>query len=225
VWAYNGCGYSSPVTLTYSTLTCCGLFSINISHVAGTVAPVSKTVTYGTVTNIPGETSKCWITSNLGADHQASSVDDATEPSAGWYWQFNHKQGYKYTTSRTPNTGWIYPINETVDWLAVNDPCALELGSGWRLPTSTEWTNVDAVGNWTNWTGPWTSGLKLHAAGNLRSDNGTMDSGVRGVYGYFWSNSQSSNTYGHSLTIYVGYSQMVTGEKAKGNSVRCIRNY
>jgi uncharacterized protein (TIGR02145 family) len=225
VWAYNGCGYSSPVTLTYSTLTCCGLFSINISHVAGTVAPVSKTVTYGTVTNIPGETSKCWITSNLGADHQAISVDDATEPSAGWYWQFNHKQGYQYTTSRTPTTGWTYPINETVNWQSVNDPCALELGSGWRLPTSTEWTNVDAVGNWTSWTGPWTSGLKLHAAGYLRSDNGTMSANVRGVYGEYWSSMQSSNTYAYSLTIYVAYSQMVTREKAQGHPVRCIRNY
>jgi hypothetical protein len=57
--------------------------SLTISHVAGAVAPVNKTVTYGTVTNIPGETSKCWITSNLGADHQATAVSDATEPSAG----------------------------------------------------------------------------------------------------------------------------------------------
>ena len=60
---------------------------------AGTVAPVDKTVTYGTVTNIPGETSKCWITSNLGADHQATAVNDATEASAGWYWQFNRHTG------------------------------------------------------------------------------------------------------------------------------------
>jgi len=70
--------------------------SITINHlVSGGVAPVDKTVTYGTVTNIPGETSKCWITSNLGADHQATAVDDATEASAGWYWEFNRKQGYK----------------------------------------------------------------------------------------------------------------------------------
>ena len=42
--------------------------NITISHVAGAVAPVTKTTTYGTVTNIPGEPTKCWITSNLGAD-------------------------------------------------------------------------------------------------------------------------------------------------------------
>jgi hypothetical protein len=96
------------------------------------VAPVNKTVTYGTVTNIPGETSKCWITSNLGADHQATSKDDATEPSAGWYWQFNKKQGYKVTNNntRTPNTPWIHPINENSDWTAAKDPCTLEMGNG-----------------------------------------------------------------------------------------------
>jgi hypothetical protein len=69
---------------------------ITVNHVAGTTAPVTKTVTYGTVSNIPGEISKCWITSNLGASQQATAVDDATEPSAGWYWQYNRKQGYKH---------------------------------------------------------------------------------------------------------------------------------
>ena len=121
-------------------------FFHHINHVAsGGVAPVDKTVTYGTVTNIPGETSKCWITSNLGADHQATAVNDATEASAGWYWQFNRMQGYKHDgTTRTPNTTWITSINENLDWQAANDPCALELGNGWRIPTYTEWTNVDA---------------------------------------------------------------------------------
>jgi hypothetical protein len=119
--------------------------SITINHVAGVVAPVTKTVTYGTVTNIPGEPTKCWITSNLGADHQATAVNDATEPSAGWYWQFNLKQGYKHDgTTRTPNTAWITNISESSDWTSMNDPCVLELGNGWRIPTYTEWTNVDA---------------------------------------------------------------------------------
>ncbi|MEI7983555.1 MAG: hypothetical protein WCI71_18045, partial [Bacteroidota bacterium] len=104
LWAYNGCGYSNFLTLTQSTWACGTCGSLTVNHVAGTVAPVTKTVTYGTVTNIPGEHSKCWITSNLGANHQATAVNDATELSAGWYWQFNRKQGYKHDgTTRTPN--------------------------------------------------------------------------------------------------------------------------
>jgi hypothetical protein len=44
-------------------------------------------------------------------DHQATSVNDATEESVGWYWQFNRMQGYKHTGSaRTPNTTWISSI-------------------------------------------------------------------------------------------------------------------
>ena len=73
----------------------CGILTIH--HLAANgVAPADKTVTYATVTGIPGEPTKCWITSNLGASQQADSVKDATEASAGWYWQFDRKQGYKY---------------------------------------------------------------------------------------------------------------------------------
>jgi hypothetical protein len=154
VWAYNGCGFSTPLTLTQSTISCwvCGISTITINHVAGSVAPVNKTTTYGTVTNIPGEESKCWITSNLGSDHQATTVDDATEASAGWYWQFNRKQGYKHDGSaRTPNSIWISNVSETSDWNSANDPCSVELGSGWRLATLSELANVDVTGNWIDW--------------------------------------------------------------------------
>jgi hypothetical protein len=57
---------------------------ITINHIAGTTSPISKSVTYATTANIPGETIKCWITQNLGADHQATMVNDATEESAVW---------------------------------------------------------------------------------------------------------------------------------------------
>jgi hypothetical protein len=86
VWAYSSCGTSAPLVMNQATAACstwlCG-DPITIDHVTGDVAPVTKTVSYGTVSNIPGEPIKCWITSNLGADHQATAVDDATEPSAG----------------------------------------------------------------------------------------------------------------------------------------------
>jgi hypothetical protein len=119
----------------------CGTSTITKSHLAsGGVAPVDKTVTYGTVTNIPGETTKCWITKNLGASQQATIVSDASEASAGWYWQFNRKQGYQYTTSRTPGIAWdLTNDNLSATWEAAKDPCTLELGTGWRIPTKTEW--------------------------------------------------------------------------------------
>ncbi len=200
----------------------CGSF-FTIDHVAGSVAPVSKTVTYGTVTNIPGEPSKCWITSNLGADHQATTVDDATEASGGWYWQFNRMQGYKHDgTTRTPGTPWQWPLVENSNWQPVNDPCAIELGGGWRIPTGTEWNNVDAAGNWTNWTGPWNSGLKLHAGGYLDGTNGLF--GGRGVYGNFWSSTMTNIYEASGLNIDPSFSYTFNGLKAYGISVRCVRN-
>ncbi len=193
------------------------------SHVAGAVAPVTKAVTYGTVNNIPGEPSKCWIASNLGADQQATAVNDATEESAGWYWQFNRQQGYKSTGSdRIPNTTWISSISEDSHWLTANDPCALLLGSGWRLPTSTEWTNVDASGGWTNWNGPWNSALKMHAAGYLQDISGGRAS--RGSLGYYWSSTQHDNSRGGLLYFSSGNCNVNNNDKAYGYSARCLRD-
>jgi hypothetical protein len=222
-WAYKGCGYSSPVSLIQSTIACpsCSA-SYTINHVAGNVAPVTKTVTYGTVLNIPGEPSKCWITSNLGSDHQATWKEDATEASAGWYWQFNRKQGYRHDgSSVTP--GWtIVSIIENSDWTLANDPCALELGTGWRIPTNTEWTNVDAYGYWTNWWDTWSSGLKLHAAGYLNYPDGSLVS--RGSYGSYWSSTQPGSEVGYALYFEMGFSYTRSYEKAYGFPLRCLKD-
>ncbi|MCX6249858.1 MAG: M6 family metalloprotease domain-containing protein [Bacteroidetes bacterium] len=202
--------------------TCPGIPTITVNHlVSGGVAPVDKTVTYNTATSIPGEPLKCWITSNLGADHQATAVNDATEPSAGWYWQFNHKQGFKHDgTTRTPNTAWITTISENSEWQPANDPCFLELGSNWRIPTLSEWTNVDANGNWTNWNGPWNSGLKMHAAGYLQYPGGALSS--RGIEGDYWSSVQDI-TSSWALWMTNGSASLTSDFKTYGFPVRCVK--
>ncbi len=224
-WAYNACGNSSSITLTSATSSC-GTFACGenmaINHIAGLVAPVTKTTTYGTVTNIPGELTKCWITSNLGSDHSATAVSDATEASAGWYWQFNRKQGYTHDgTARTPNTTWMSTISETSDWITANDPCNIELGTTWRIPTYTEWYNVDNAGGWSTWTGPWSSGLKLHAAGDLYYTSGSLVS--RGSTGNYWSSTQGGSTGGWQVGFSTGNSGMYNAFKAYGFSTRCVR--
>ena len=201
------CG--SPITINHDSL--------------GGVAPVNKTVTYATVTNIPGEPSKCWITSNLGANHQATAVNDGSEASAGWYWQFNRKQGYMHDgTTRTPSATWISSIIENSDWTAANDPCSIELGDGWRIPTLVEWSNVNAANGWTNWNGPWSSPLKMHAAGYL--DNSTGSRYNIGIYGLYWSSVQNSTVSGSNT----GFDNVSIGMnhdyKATGYSLRCLRN-
>jgi hypothetical protein len=217
---YNGTAWSSMIPVTGFI---CGL-SITINHlVSRGVAPVNKTVTYETTDGIPGEASKCWITRNLGASQQATAVSDAMEASAGWYWQFNRKQGYKHDGStRTPNTTWISSIDENSNWTTVNDPCALELGAGWRIPTSTEWTNIDASGGWTNWNGPWGSNLKMHTAGYLDYSDGSLH--FRGSCGYYWSSTQHDATYGRHLYFSSGHSVMSYNYKAFGFTLRCLRD-
>jgi hypothetical protein len=198
--------------------------SILVDHIAGLVAPVTKTTTYGTVNNIPGELTKCWITSNLGSDHQATAVTDATEASAGWYWQFNRKQGYKHDgTTRTPNTAWITSISESSDWIAANDPCNIELGSTWRIPTYTEWYNVDNVGSWTSRNDPWNSGLKLHVSGYLYENSGSL--GSRGTFGAFCSSSQVDATISWVLNFGINSSGLYNTYKTYGFSTRCVRDY
>ncbi len=222
VWAYTVCGHSAVLTVNQTTSACnssCGS-PITVNHVAGTIAPVSKTVTYGVVGTIAGETTKCWITSNLGADHQGTAVDDATEPSAGWYWQFNLKQGRKHDgTILTP--AWIMYTDENSDWLTANDPCS-ELGSGWRIPTMTEWINVNTAGNWTEWSGPWNSGLKLHAAGFLMGDGSLVQ---RGSTGDNWSSLQEDASIGMAFLFNSGgTNSMNYNYKGAGFSVRCIKD-
>lgn len=192
-----------------------------VNHVAGLVAPVNKTTLYGTVTNIPGEVNKCWITSNLGSDHQAVALNDGTEESAGWYWQFNRKQGYKHDGSIVLPIWTITSISEDSDWQAANDPCSLELVAPWRIPTFTEWSNVDNAGGWDDWTDPWNSGLKLHAAGYLIPSDGSLY--FNGATGFYWSGTQKISSEGRYLEFDSGACIMRHYLKAQGFSIRCIR--
>jgi hypothetical protein len=196
---------------------------LTVNHLATSgVAPVDKTVAYGTISNIPGETSKCWITRNLGASQQATTGYDGTEASAGWYWQFNRKQGYKHDgTNRTPNTTWISNISENSDWVTANDPCAIELGAGWRIPTNSEWTNVDAAGNWTTYAGPYNSNLKIHCAGEITSSGSLI---YRGALGGYSSSTQFSDIGGFFLYFNSVQSIINWDYKATGFSLRCLRD-
>jgi hypothetical protein len=151
-------------------------------------------------------------------------VSDNTEAAAGWYWQFNLKQGYKHDgTSRTPNDLWL-PLNlENSDWTENNDPCSLLLGNAWRIPSFTEWANVDAIGNWANWNGPFSSGLQMHAAGSLLASDGSM--GSRGSNGNYWSSTQVNESQGWKLNFAIDNSGMVNGSfRSNGHSIRCVRD-
>ena len=187
--------------------------------VAGlSVAPVDADITYNVVeTDLSGATA-CWITQNLGASTEATSSTDATTAARGWFWQFNRKQGYQYTSSRTPNTAWISSIDETSDWLPANDPCTILLGEHWRIPTLTEWNTADV---WASANEAYSSVLKLHLPGVLNINTGVIaNSGSTGIY---WSTSESSTTQAGSYNA-ATYTTTSTN-KPVGATVRCLRTF
>ncbi len=209
-------------TTTQSGSGTCSNFTL--THTAGSVAPVSKTVNYGVVqTNISGS-NKCWITQNLGADQQATSATDASDGAAGWYWQFNRKQGFiRVGTANIPN--WtITSITENSNWTSANDPCTLLIGTGWRIPTETEWANVDgSPQNWNSYNDAYSSVLKLHAGGYLINGTGSLQ--VRGSNGLFWSTTQNTSTFGKFLDIKSNSSTVIAGgNKSDAFTIRCIKD-
>lgn len=207
--------------VAYDQVLCGSPFTV--THTAGSVAPVTKTVTYGTVLSSLTGSDKCWITQNLGADHQATSATDATEASSGWYWQFNRQQGYKHDgTNRTPNTAWIYPINQNSNWVSSNDPCTLLLGTGWRLPTIAEWNDADYYAGWDNIYETYNGELKIHGAGRLVYNSGTLEG--RGVYGMYWSSMQADVLMGWQLYISNTACFGNNTDKGYGLSARCLKD-
>jgi uncharacterized protein (TIGR02145 family) len=214
--------YGNQLAFNTSPWNCGSSVSIHHRPDDG-ISPVEKITTYSNVTNIPGEPSKCWLSSNFGSDHQAIQVDDTTEASAGWYWQFNRQQGYKQTGSGIiPGVLWVNSINESTDWQASQDPCSLVFGFNWRLPTNTEWINVDAGNSWVDWFGPWNSDMKLHAAGFLESSNGTLMN--RGSIGLYWSSTMQTSQFGWNLRFTKLESEVISNSKAFAMPVRCIKN-
>jgi len=124
--------------------SCPGFVTVSHTYAAGVspadVAPFNGTYTYNTVQANDAWGGKCWITKNIGAAAEATSFTDADANRAGWYFQFNRKQGFYHDgTTRTPNTTWINPISENSAWTAANDPCTQLFGSLWRIPTISEW--------------------------------------------------------------------------------------
>ena len=193
-----------------------GTFTVNHLAVNG-FAPVDKTCEYGTIA-MPETPGIVWLDRNLGAIRGPLAWNDTSEASAGWYWQFNRKQGYKFGTVRKPNTPLPNFINENNDWLVENDPCQ-ELGPGWRLPTPQE---IMAIETWSTAKNAFISKLKLHAAGWIYTHYDKLVN--RGQWGQFWSNQQSHPEWAWSLGICSSTSRVAVNPKVYGYSIRAVKD-
>ncbi|MEI6316372.1 MAG: hypothetical protein WCO65_01435 [bacterium] len=196
---------------------------------------------YGTVSSSLSGTSKCWLTQNLGADHPATTFNDSSRASAGWYFQFNRKQGYVssvdtatdilgykyYQYLLTPASAWVSQINESADWQSANDPCTLLLGTGWRLPTQLEIKTVLANGGWTTGDAAYGSIFNFHSS-YLNTDT-TYNTSYSLDYGagYFWSSNQHDASSGWALYLTDASNEVNNIEspnKKNAYPIRCIKD-
>lgn len=227
------------VVLASLCVTSCNIFisqedapeSASHGRVSGVTPSSSESFanrTYPTIqANWPGAGGdKVWLGRNLGAlDSPRNSVDDRASIS-GWYFQFNRKQGF-YHTGEQLFPAWAHSsIDENSNWESSNDPCQLLLGSRWRLPSVNELRNflhaAEQAGglNEGNRTTAFNSALRLHAAGELHSYDGSLSG--RGDHGRYWARDQYNDDRGESLTFGADGSSTFASTKAFGRPVRCI---
>ena len=161
-----------------------------------------------------------WATRNV--DMPGEFADDPE--SAGRLFQWGTLNGAVHHWAATEEvTGWN-SSNNRVAWTPANDPCPPD----WRLPTSTELTNLrNQPSTWTEregvngrlfGTAP--NQLFLPAVGFRANLNGTLN-GV-GTWGYYWSSTESGTSNAMNLRIVNTGSNMFAGNRAFGFSVRCV---
>ena len=189
----KGVAYGNQNTFTTKAFVLPSTISVNHRTING-VSPIDVSITYKIYwSNASGKT-KGWITQNLGASREALSANEKSINSSGWYFQFNRKQGYQSDEfTRIPdNAPWVNLIQEDNNWLISSDPCKLELGGKWRLPTITEWSEER-----NSWLEAFISPMKITSSAYLSSDGGKLSQW--GISGNYWSSTQRSPSIGWYL--------------------------
>ncbi len=205
----------------------------------GTVDSAADTVTItdvaGTVTSATG---RVWMDRNLGASQVAESLTDTAAYGDLYQWgrgADGHEKRDSATTATlsssdvpghgnfiTINTSpndWRIPQNDNL-WQGVsgtNNPCP----AGFRLPTYAEWNTERASWVSKNAAGAFASSLKLVSAGDRDRISGTLTSA--GSTGLYWS-STASGIYAFSLLFSSGFDDLLSDNRAWGNSVRCLQD-
>lgn len=183
--------------------------------------------------------SKLWLDRNLGADRQATHMNDSL--AAGDLFQWGRPDdGHQLRTSDTTHavSGSITPNHNKFiakpllsgDWLATsndslwndqnntNCPCP----DGWRVPTIEELLMEMHSWNSTDLNSAFNSPLKWVSGGN-RDNHGTER--YSDYWAFIWSSTFKDNGEAMQLAIIGSDTSMAdASKKIFGNSVRCIKN-
>ncbi|MBC8984407.1 hypothetical protein H9X96_01305 [Pedobacter sp. N36a] len=110
--------------------------------------------------------------------------------------------------------------SEAGDWTPAQDPCVLLLGSGWRMPTFTEFKTVISVPKaWGPRADAYNSALKLHAVGTF--NNAGIFTNRTSLF--YWSGTSIAATTGKAI-YQSGSFNTNDNNKAEALPVRCIRD-
>ena len=197
-----------------------------------------KTIALGDNVVINSLTGREWMDRNLGASRAATSNNDAQAYGDLYQWG-RAADGHQVRTSgmtstlsnsNTPGHGnFILAQNSPYDWRSprndnlwqgvngTNNPCPL----GYRLPTKAEWNEEQQSWSSNNAAGAFASPLKLSVAGSRNFRSGSIyDAGSNG---YYWS-SAVDGTYSRHLYFRGSSADMYSSNRARGRSVRCLKD-
>ncbi|MEX0608511.1 MAG: hypothetical protein WD016_13985 [Balneolaceae bacterium] len=189
------------------------------------VAPEMAERTYPVIQanwNGPGGDSR-WLARNLGATEDPNSLTDGWPESAGWYFQFNFRQGLFPTLGNDEVVENHVPGDNTgsqnseldSDWIE-NDPCALLLEGNWRIPTEAEWESVIQAGA--------ASALNLHTGGYILGNISFLTQ--RGSQGLYWSSTQTTGANNGSFVTFSNEAHLSISSMLmwSGLPLRCIED-
>ena len=237
VWAYNGCGFSAPVTLAQSTLACwiCGQPITDSRD-----AQAYNTVMIGT---------QCWFKQNLNIGTMINNAVNQTNNG------IIEKYCYGDNAANCAIYGGLYQWDEFMNYTTSSNanPSGRQgiCPTGWHIPSDAEWcqleTYLDATVNCTatGWRGT-DAGGKMKEAGtshwtspNTGATNSSgftaLPGGYRNVGGGFydlsndtnlWSAAESSATEAWRRSLNYSTAQVYRnyGNKAYGFSGRCCKD-
>lgn len=188
------------------------------------------------VASVTSTTGRIWMDRNLGGSQVATAFNDALSYGDLYQWG-RGADGHQLRTSATtsslssndvPGHGNFITTSGSGDWRSpantslwqgvngINNPCP----SGYRIPTSVEWTTEFGTWSPASHLGAINSPLKVPLAGYRSNGNAVP---AQGTLGYYW-----SSTISGSISTYLFFKttalNLNTIGRAWGLSVRCIKN-